>query len=164
MRNKIADFLQHDEALHQLPAFQDQRDETLRSYPHLTWSAYLQELRKPKIIWFDELCLLSASLLFGKEIIVVTTERDGSPCWYKAAERHIDWPFLFTEPPLVLGNLHERHYESIHRIGTYARSLGPPARTAHLPCKQIPPTSSKITSSRDPAMNLFFLCVTKFPF
>ena len=64
VRNQIADYMQTDETLHQLPAFQDQREVTLRSYPTHTWSTYLQELRKPNIIWGDELCILAASLLY----------------------------------------------------------------------------------------------------
>ena len=129
VRNKIADYMRDDEILHQLPAFQEQKDETLRSYPSLTWSTYLQQLRLPKIIWGDELVLLCASLLFGKEIIVVTTKQQGVACWYKAAQRNIDWPFPYTEPPLVLGNLHERHFESIHRIGYYTGSQVPVGRS-----------------------------------
>ena len=51
MRNKIADFMETDEVLNQLPAFQAQKIATLSRYPSHTWHTYLQELRKPKIIW-----------------------------------------------------------------------------------------------------------------
>ena len=116
VRDLIATYMKTNQALHQLPAFQTQRRVTMESYPNHTWSSYLQELRKPKIIWCDELCLLAVSLMLGKEIIVVTTDREGVPCVYKAVQRNVDWPYPYSEPPLILANLHERHYESLHPI------------------------------------------------
>ena len=107
MRNKIADFMETDEALHWLPAFEEQKRETLRSYPSFTWETYLRELRKPRIIWADGLVLLCASLLFGKEIEVVTTKQDGVPTTYTSVKRNIDWSVPYTNPPLRLGSNHD---------------------------------------------------------
>ena len=127
MRNRLADFMQTDEALNQLSAFEEQKRVTLASRK-MTWPTYLQELRKPKIIWADELVLLSASLLFGKEINVLTTKQGGEPCWYTPYKQNINWPYPYSNPPMALGNLQERHYESLHQIETNAVPHIPPAR------------------------------------
>ena len=68
VRIAIADFMEQNEALHQLPAFQEQKNDTLQD-KKMTWSVYLQELRHPQIFRDyvgDELVLLCASLMFGK--------------------------------------------------------------------------------------------------
>ena len=115
VRNIIAAFMEHNEALHQLPAFQEQKNETLQD-KKLTWSVYLQELRQPQIMRDyvgDELVVFCASLLFGKEIVIVTKDK-GAPTSYVAAKKNDDWPFPYSTPPLTLAYLQDRHYEPLH--------------------------------------------------
>ena len=117
VRITIADFMEDNEALHQLPAFQVQKNNTLQD-KKLTWSVYLQELRHPQILRDyvgDELVLLCASLMFGKEIVVVTTDKKGAPTSYVAAGKINEWPTPYSTPPLTLGYLQNLHYEPLHR-------------------------------------------------
>ena len=58
VRDWIATSMEKDLEIRELSAFQMQRKVTMESYPNLSWEMYLQELRKPKVIWCDELCLL----------------------------------------------------------------------------------------------------------
>ena len=141
MRNTIADFMEHDEALNQLPAFEAQKNATLHERK-LTWTAYLHLLRQPKIIWADELVLLCASLMLCKEIIVVSTKQNGAPTCYVAAKRNVDWPFPYTTPPLTLGYLQDRHYESLHQIKSTIGSQSPIATTECQSSTQGPSTQS----------------------
>ena len=62
---------------------------------------------------------------------------------FKAFQRNEYWPVPYTEPPLILGNLHERHYESIHPIYPNLELQVPLTLSGHIPSKDTPPTSSK---------------------
>ena len=133
VRDWIATSMEKDLEIRELSAFQMQRKVTMESYPNLSWEMYLQELRKPKVIWCDELCLLVVSLLLRKEIILVTTDRQGVPCVYKCVKRNDDWHYPYSEPPLILANLHERHYESLHLIESNLTLQLPYRLHNHLP-------------------------------
>ena len=63
--------MEKNSEIRHLAAFKIQKKVTMESYPNLSWESYLQELRKPQVIWCDELCLLAVSLMLRKEIKIV---------------------------------------------------------------------------------------------
>ena len=97
--------MERNEDLHQLPAFQEQKDATLGDYPEYTFDFYCFQMRKCRVLWADGLVLLCTSLMLGREIVLVTHDK-GKAKWYVGAKANIDWPYTYMTPPLTLSYLH----------------------------------------------------------
>ena len=119
LRKDLFKFMETNTILHGIEEWDLQKKATLREESRLakrevTWSEYLRKMRQDRE-WADELVVRSLAYFLGKDIILASEERGQPDSWYPIIGRDKVWPFPIKTPPLTLGYLHPRHFESIHR-------------------------------------------------